>query len=470
MAARLSAAEHRRTALRCFWSRRTRTTRRWASAPPRRCSPSAGSSVQVVAVTDGEAAYPEDGRRPHGAGETRRDELAAAARARPAERRSSSASPTARSPPTRTGCRSSLEAMLAGFAPGTWCAATWRGDGHPDHEATGTGRRGRVEKRPGAVFLEYPIWMWHWALPDDPAVPWTPRQRAPLTARDVATKSAALRVLFAASWSEVTDRPCWRPRSSSGRWRWARSCSSESLRLKPPNFGYLAGMELAKAVVVVPAHNELAHLPRCLRAMATAAVCLPVPVLTVVVLDATDDGSDRLVGRVRPRRPLRHRRSGQRRRGQGRGLRVRAHGMRRRRSRSHLVRDHRRRQRGARRLAAADDRVRRRHGARRRSSVELAASLRRRGPSLHARLSLKRQGHNHIHGANMGFRGDAYWAVDGFRALPTGEDVELVDRFEAANMTHPPRRHSCRWRPRIAATAVPRADSHTIFESCRTRR
>jgi hypothetical protein len=34
----------------------------------------------------------------------------------------------------------------------------------------------------------------------------------------------------------------------------------------------------------------------------------------------------------------------------------------------------------------------------------------------------------------MGFRGDAYWAVDGFRALSTGEDVELVDRFEAANM------------------------------------
>jgi len=55
-------------------------------------------------------------------------------------------------------------------------------------------------------------------------------------------------------------------------------------------------MELAKAVVVVPAHNERERLPRCLRALATAAVCLPVPVLTVVVLDATDDGSDGLVG------------------------------------------------------------------------------------------------------------------------------------------------------------------------------
>ena len=58
-------------------------------------------------------------------------------------------------------------------------------------------------------------------------------------------------------------------------------------------------MELAKAVVV-PAHNEVAHLPRCLRASATATVCLPAPALVVVVLDATNDGSERLVGQFGP--------------------------------------------------------------------------------------------------------------------------------------------------------------------------
>ena len=42
--------------------------------------------------------------------------------------------------------------------------------------------------------------------------------------------------------------------------------------------------------------------------------------------------------------------------------------------------------------------------------------------------------HNHIHGANMGFRADAYWRVGGFRALAPGEDVELVQRFEDAGM------------------------------------
>jgi hypothetical protein len=34
----------------------------------------------------------------------------------------------------------------------------------------------------------------------------------------------------------------------------------------------------------------------------------------------------------------------------------------------------------------------------------------------------------------MGFKAEAYWAVGGFRALPTGEDVELVARFEAAGL------------------------------------
>jgi hypothetical protein len=32
----------------------------------------------------------------------------------------------------------------------------------------------------------------------------------------------------------------------------------------------------------------------------------------------------------------------------------------------------------------------------------------------------------------MGFSARAYWRVGGFRALPSGEDVDLVARFEAA--------------------------------------
>ena len=39
-------------------------------------------------------------------------------------------------------------------------------------------------------------------------------------------------------------------------------------------------------------------------------------------------------------------------------------------------------------------------------------------------------GHRHIHGANLGFRGEAYLTVGGFAPLPCHEDVDLVRKFE----------------------------------------
>lgn len=50
-------------------------------------------------------------------------------------------------------------------------AVTWSGDGHPDHHECAES----VRRWPGAAatpILEYPVWMWHWAGPGDPAVPW----------------------------------------------------------------------------------------------------------------------------------------------------------------------------------------------------------------------------------------------------------------------------------------------------------
>ena len=43
-------------------------------------------------------------------------------------------------------------------------------------------------------------------------------------------------------------------------------------------------------------------------------------------------------------------------------------------------------------------------------------------------------GHRHVHGANLGFRADAYWSVGGFGALATAEDVDLVGRLEHAGI------------------------------------
>ena len=63
---------------------------------------------------------------------------------------------------TRSGLADLLTEILDGRGPNVWCATTWRGDGHPDHEAVG--RAAAVAAaRTGAELLEYPVWMWHWA-------------------------------------------------------------------------------------------------------------------------------------------------------------------------------------------------------------------------------------------------------------------------------------------------------------------
>ncbi len=45
------------------------------------------------------------------------------------------------------------------------------------------------------------------------------------------------------------------------------------------------------------------------------------------------------------------------------------------------------------------------------------------------------EGHDHVHGANLGFSLAAYVMVGGFRPLPVHEDVELVSAMRAAGVT-----------------------------------
>jgi glycosyltransferase involved in cell wall biosynthesis len=188
------------------------------------------------------------------------------------------------------------------------------------------------------------------------------------------------------------------------------------------------------AAVVVPAHNELAHLPYCLRALTSAALCLPVPVLIVVVLDSSDDGSDGLAGQFGPDVHFVSVEAGNVGAARAAGF--------------EYVRsacDGIDLERAWYATTDAD------------SAVDANWLLRmtqadadmvlgvvripawRHFPAAVARRYLrgyhsKGQGHNHIHGANMGFRANMYWRVGGFRALATGEDVELVERFESAGM------------------------------------
>jgi LmbE family N-acetylglucosaminyl deacetylase len=77
-----------------------------------------------------------------------------------------------------------LGPLTAGFDV---CFAPWDRDLHPDHEAAG-----RAARRAASRVLCYPVWMWHWASPADPRVPWDHALRVPLPPRTAARKRAAI--------------------------------------------------------------------------------------------------------------------------------------------------------------------------------------------------------------------------------------------------------------------------------------
>lgn len=83
-----------------------------------------------------------------------------------------------------------LADLVAAGPRGTWCAATWRGDGHPDHEAVGRAAAAAVA-RTESTLLEYPVWMWHWARPDDADVPWHRMSMSPVDRGAMARKRRA---------------------------------------------------------------------------------------------------------------------------------------------------------------------------------------------------------------------------------------------------------------------------------------
>ena len=67
--------------------------------------------------------------------------------------------------------------------------APWDQDAHPDHEVAGRAARAA---RSGEGTLWYPVWMWHWARPGDPRVPWHAAGRVPLRRRVAACKRRAI--------------------------------------------------------------------------------------------------------------------------------------------------------------------------------------------------------------------------------------------------------------------------------------
>ena len=193
-----------------------------------------------------------------------------------------------------------------------------------------------------------------------------------------------------------------------------------------------------RVVVVVPAHNEVDHLSSCVTAVRNAAARLPLAVTVIVVLDACDDGSTALAKQFGPDVHVV-------------AIDARNVGAARAVGFSHARRlcepamgDESRIWYATtdadsvvdpdwltRQLSADTDMV---LGVVRIASwCEFPSAAARRYLAAY-RSKTRLDDHSHVHGANMGFRADSYWRVGGFAALASGEDVDLVDRFESAGL------------------------------------
>jgi glycosyltransferase involved in cell wall biosynthesis len=178
---------------------------------------------------------------------------------------------------------------------------------------------------------------------------------------------------------------------------------------------------------VIPARNERETLPACLRAALTAALCVPIPVTIVVVLDASNDGSSELAGQYGPDVHFISIDAGNvgTSRAVGFGYARSLCGQ------------------GAKCWYAttdADSRVdpgwlvhQLEVGADMVLGVVRVTDWQHHPVTVAERYERAYDAEEeHIHGANMGFSARAYWRVGGFRTLASDEDVDLVARFEAA--------------------------------------
>ncbi|MDI5963411.1 PIG-L family deacetylase [Streptomyces sp. SL13] len=139
-----------------------------------------GVDLRLVAVTDGEASHPAGHPLAAGLAGRRTAETGHALAALGA----TAAVTVTRLALPDTGVAAHEEELVRLLTPllegAALCAAPWTGDVHADHEAAG---RAAVEAaRAAAVpLVQYPVWMWHWAAPQDERVPWHRACRLPLS-------------------------------------------------------------------------------------------------------------------------------------------------------------------------------------------------------------------------------------------------------------------------------------------------
>jgi LmbE family N-acetylglucosaminyl deacetylase/SAM-dependent methyltransferase len=173
---------------------------------------SAGAHVEVLLCSAGEASHPgSPTTTPEQLAAVRRDEFAAAMGAFGlgdhweflnlpdsglAQHRDVIAERLADVVGRRAGGRPDADGGLVIVAP-------YRGDGHIDHDTLGF-IAAQTAEAGGHGLLEYPIWYWLWATPEDTA--WRTWVRLPLSTAEQLTKRKALNT-HASQLQPLSDRP-----------------------------------------------------------------------------------------------------------------------------------------------------------------------------------------------------------------------------------------------------------------------
>lgn len=150
-----------------------------------------GGRALIVAVTDGEGSHAGDAQwTPERLAACRRAESARGLRALGAAhvgvQRWGFADGAV------SACGALLSAQLGALLQADdVVVTTWRRDGHPDHEACGAAAATACADK-GCPRLEAPVWMWHWADPAHPDIPWHRLRALPVPTQALAAKQQAL--------------------------------------------------------------------------------------------------------------------------------------------------------------------------------------------------------------------------------------------------------------------------------------
>lgn len=131
----------------------------------------AGADVRVLVASDGEGSHPQSPTTtPAALGRRRRAEMAAAtAHLAPSGRIEWLGLPDGGLARHERDLTAAISRWIGDDDAPTVVVSPWRADGHPDHEAVARSVvRAFAGRGAPAVHLEFPIWAWLWARPDDP--------------------------------------------------------------------------------------------------------------------------------------------------------------------------------------------------------------------------------------------------------------------------------------------------------------